>query len=682
GYGFRLTASDGELTSFDVVLIMAALENHAPEVDAGEDFVVEQGSLGLLRGVVMDDGLPHGGELVAHWSLVSGPGDVVFGDSAHPMCSIEVTQPGEYVFELHASDGEAQATDEVAVRFGPPVNQPPIVDAGPDQAVDFVLTRTDNLLVNGDAELVDPDGTLTGWESEGATWIQALGGNGSYPSAVSGAQFFRPENSSFAELAQSIDVGLFADSIDEGSQLFEFAAYYRVAEKVRYDRPSVRVEYWDEGGVLLASSQLTLSPISNEWGFIADTSIAPAGTREIVVRLSALRSGATTANSVYFDLVTLRGVELAPVHLQGFVEDDGLPQEGALISEWRTLSGPVSALFESPESESTRAYFSAPGVYVLGLIADDGLLTADDSVEIHVLDAEGSAQLVVDAGPDLETSLPEADVFPAGAVDGVDGEDFTVSWTVLGENDRVFIENSETLQPTIRFYEIGTYTLRLSVSDGVRVAFDEVRVKVTCPTANQPLDVMMVIDTSGSMSGDRMVNARLAAMQFLGRLAPQDRAGVVRFTGAATLSKPLTFDHAAAIDTVAGFGAGGSTSIDNGISVGAQELLINGRVDSQWVILLLSDGGSNYGAAMNASQSAQASGVRIISIGLGSGTDENLMSDVASSRADYFFAEESEDLQPIYAGSANSFCRFSTRFRFKYLPVPLYVCPERILSRN
>lgn len=657
-YRFRLTASDGELTSYDEVLITVALGNRTPEVDAGENFVVAEGSLGLLRGVVMDEGLPHDGEMVTQWSLVSGPGEVVFENSAHPVCSIEVTQPGEYVFRLHASDGEAEAEDEVRVHFGPPVNQPPVVDAGPDQSVDFVLTRTDNLLMNGDAELLDPDGTLTGWETVDAAWFQTLGGSGGYPSAVSGLHFFRPANSSFAELAQSIDVGLFAESIDEGSQLFEFAAYYRVEEKVRYDRPSVRVEYRDDGGVLLASSRLTLSPISNEWGFIADTSIAPAGTREIVVRLSALRSGATVANSVYFDLVTLRGVELAPVYLQGLVEDDGLPEDGGVTSEWRTISGPVSALFEAPESVNTRAYFSVPGVYVLGLFADDGALTAEDSMEVHVLDAEGSAQLVADAGPDLETSLPLADVFPSGTVDGVFGEDFTVSWTVLGENDRVYIENSETLHPTIRFYEIGTYTLRFSVSDGVRVAFDEVRVKVTCPAEDQPLDVMMVIDTSGSMSGDRIVNARLAAMQFLGRLAPQDRAGVVRFTSSATLSEPLTFDHAAAIDTVSGFTASGGTSIHSGISVAAQELLINGRVDARWVILLLSDGGSNYGAAINASQSAQASGVRIISIGLGSGTDENLMSDVASSRADYFFAEASEDLQPIYAGLANSFCRF------------------------
>ncbi|MGF1531708.1 MAG: LamG-like jellyroll fold domain-containing protein, partial [Puniceicoccaceae bacterium] len=674
-YRFRLDAWDGELGAADEVSVTVGLLNQAPQVDAGPDQVVENGLIALLDGRVIDDGLPLGGELTSQWSQLSGPGEVDFTNPGNPRSGVRVPQPGEYSFQLTAGDGELEASDTVAIRFGTAVNQPPVVDAGEDQVVDFVLSRTDNLLINGDATLAVVDGNLPGWEATAASWVRQAGG-GSYPGAVAGGHFFRPANSGYAELRQLVDISLFAESIDEGSQLFEFGVYYQVAEQVRYDLPGVLIEFRDGAGDRLTSSRLAPVPLAGAWGFLAEAIVAPVGAREVVVRLIAQNIGVNAANSVYFDAVSLRGVELAPVFLHGLVTDDGLPEDGELTSNWRTVSGPVAAVFEAADAAATRAYFSAPGRYELALRASDGELTAEDSLFIDVVDADGAPVFTVDAGTDVETALPLAEAFPVGTVAGAEGLDVTVSWTAVGGDDRIFIEDPNSLSPSIRFFEVGEYTLRLSATDGIRTAFDELRVVVTCPIEDTPLDVVMVIDVSGSMGGERIVNARLAATQFIERMIPEDRVAVVPFASSASVTQPLTFDHGAAIDRVRALNASGGTAIHAGINVAAQELLARGRPEAQWVILLLSDGGSHYASAITASQNAQSSGVRIISVGLGSGTNELLMLNTASSRADYFFANTGADLEPIYAALSNSFCRFSNAISLEVFTGPTRRLPN------
>ncbi|NIP96623.1 MAG: hypothetical protein GWO24_25585, partial [Akkermansiaceae bacterium] len=76
-YEYRLTASDGELTSADSVVITVGAglhNNNAPVIQVGPDLQVVAGTgTTLLEGVVTDDGLP-AGDLGFLWQKVSGPG--------------------------------------------------------------------------------------------------------------------------------------------------------------------------------------------------------------------------------------------------------------------------------------------------------------------------------------------------------------------------------------------------------------------------------------------------------------------------------------------------------------------------------------------------------------------------------------------------------------------------------
>jgi hypothetical protein len=111
--------------------------NQAPSVDAGANQTVTLPAAATLAGVISDDGI--GGQVVSTWTTVSGPGAVTFGNPAAPSTSASFAAPGTYVLKLTGADRELSASDTLSVTVYPsgPVNQPPVVNAGPDTSVIF-----------------------------------------------------------------------------------------------------------------------------------------------------------------------------------------------------------------------------------------------------------------------------------------------------------------------------------------------------------------------------------------------------------------------------------------------------------------------------------------------------------------------------------------------------------------
>jgi hypothetical protein len=96
--------------------------NLAPVVDAGPDQTLIFPTMETsLDGTVTDDGLPNPPAAVTTtWTLVSGPGTVVFGDGSQEDTKIQVSDIGTYVFRLTADDGERASFDEVTIEVEPP----------------------------------------------------------------------------------------------------------------------------------------------------------------------------------------------------------------------------------------------------------------------------------------------------------------------------------------------------------------------------------------------------------------------------------------------------------------------------------------------------------------------------------------------------------------------------------
>jgi hypothetical protein len=70
--------------------------------------------------------------------------------------------------------------------------------------------------------------------------------------------------------------------------------------------------------------------------------------------------------------------------LVGRVSDDGLPLGAAVSVRWSKMDGPGNVAFAEPTALETTATFTASGIYVLQLTADDSLDRASDTVEVRV----------------------------------------------------------------------------------------------------------------------------------------------------------------------------------------------------------------------------------------------------------------------------------------------------------
>jgi len=136
-YVVRLTASDGALTSSDVLSInVLPSSNVAPVVDAGPDQTTTFPADVALHGTLSDDGLPNPpGALSTMWAKGTGPWGVSFQNAGLADTRASFGAPGTYKLYLIATDGALSSRDSVQITVLPPVNAAPVVDAGPGQTI-------------------------------------------------------------------------------------------------------------------------------------------------------------------------------------------------------------------------------------------------------------------------------------------------------------------------------------------------------------------------------------------------------------------------------------------------------------------------------------------------------------------------------------------------------------------
>ncbi len=92
-----------------------AATNQAPTVSAGADAGGMVNVAVALNGSATDDGQPAGSSLTLTWSLVSGPGQVVFANASAAATTATFDAAGTYVVRLTASDGPLSTSDEATI---------------------------------------------------------------------------------------------------------------------------------------------------------------------------------------------------------------------------------------------------------------------------------------------------------------------------------------------------------------------------------------------------------------------------------------------------------------------------------------------------------------------------------------------------------------------------------------
>lgn len=176
-------------------------------------------------------------------------------------------------------------------------------------------------------------------------------------------------------------------------------------------------------------------------------------------------------------------------------------------------------------------------------------------------------------------------------------------------------------------------------------------------TAQRPkANVAIVIDRSGSMAGEKIEQARNAAIAALSFLSPDDIVSVVAYDDKAEVIVPatrLTAKHDV-IARIKRIGLGGNTGLFAGVSTGAAEVSKFREPNRVNRIILLSDGLANVGPSNPAQlgdlgASLKKDGVAVSTIGIGLGYNEDLMTQLAQrSDGNHVFAERATDLALIF----------------------------------
>lgn len=114
-------------------------------------------------------------------------------------------------------------------------------------------------------------------------------------------------------------------------------------------------------------------------------------------------------------------------------------------------------------------------------------------------------------------------------------------------------------------------------------------------------DIILVIDTSGSMSGSKIASAKNAANSFIDALLKPGNTttniGLVSFESTVTLESGLTNDAASLKTKVNALTAGGGTFTQAGVKQ-AEAMLANSTADHKHIVLL-SDGRPTFSYALN-----------------------------------------------------------------------------------
>lgn len=187
---------------------------------------------------------------------------------------------------------------------------------------------------------------------------------------------------------------------------------------------------------------------------------------------------------------------------------------------------------------------------------------------------------------------------------------------------------------------------------------------------DQPgLAMVLVIDKSGSMTGDRITLAREAAVAAVEMLTPRDEVGVVTFDSSAHWAVPLqgAGNQLAIIQAIQGITPGGGTNIYPAM-VEAYEALSGARAANKHVVLL-SDGHSQPGDFSGITERMAMDRITVSTVGVGEGADAYLLQDIARwGRGRYYFTADPFDIPQIFTQETMTAAR-SSLIEEPFLPV-------------
>ncbi|MCK6539603.1 MAG: VWA domain-containing protein [Anaerolineales bacterium] len=203
-------------------------------------------------------------------------------------------------------------------------------------------------------------------------------------------------------------------------------------------------------------------------------------------------------------------------------------------------------------------------------------------------------------------------------------------------------------------------------TDSITAAEDSQKVELrNLRPADEPIAVILVMDTSGSMSGPKIADARSAASNFIGEMKENDRAAIMTFDENVKLQMDFTANHTDIRDRLARIDAspGSGTCLHDAAYQAVQ--LASTLPSGRRAVILFTDGVDETASGGRACsvhtlqdvvELASQGGTRtpIYALGLGNRIDEKSLQRVAElTGGRYIYAPDSSQLEEVFQTLSN-----------------------------
>jgi len=196
-----------------------------------------------------------------------------------------------------------------------------------------------------------------------------------------------------------------------------------------------------------------------------------------------------------------------------------------------------------------------------------------------------------------------------------------------------------------------------AVIDGIQALWRETK---------KPVDLVVVMDISGSMRGDKITTARASLMQFVEKLDDKDRLQIMLFSSDISILTPLSplgEKRQRVLDSVSGIFEQGDTRLYDATLAAYLSLLAEGDPDHIRAIVVLTDGRDTHSektldevmAQIVDSAGEGGSAIKVFTIAFGDGADTGVMMRIAEPTGGKQYNSSPENIQKIYDEIATFF---------------------------
>lgn len=164
------------------------------------------------------------------------------------------------------------------------------------------------------------------------------------------------------------------------------------------------------------------------------------------------------------------------------------------------------------------------------------------------------------------------------------------------------------------------------------------------------LAMMLVVDKSGSMGGEKIEMAKEAARAAVELLGPSDQVGVLAFDGDNFWISELhpCNDKGYVLDRIAGLEAGGGTSMAPAMEEAFETL--RSAVAKLKHVIILTDGVSEPGDFQGIAESMASERITVTTVAMGADADQSLLEEIAQvGGGRYYLADDPGQVPQIFA---------------------------------